>query len=165
MIQQLLDGMTIISAILLIAGFILIGIEFTAPGISFPGIAGTICLVVSVFLISDGIVEGAIITIIILTILGIMLGATLWLLAKGKLIKPLILVEEQKKEQGYISSSDLDYLLGKEGVALTDLRPSGVGRFDEINFDVISEGEYISKGTEIMIYKVKGSKLIVKNKI
>ena len=164
MLAQLLDGMSLISVILLIAGFILIGIEFTAPGISVPGIAGTVCLVVSVFLTADGIVEGAIMTIVILAVLGIMLGITLWLLAKGKLIKPLILTEEQKKEHGYISSSDLDYLLGKKGIAVTDLRPTGVGNFEGISFDVISEGQYISKGTEIEIYRVKGSKLIVKSK-
>ncbi|MEG0013084.1 MAG: NfeD family protein [Cellulosilyticaceae bacterium] len=164
MLAQVLDGMSLISIILLIAGFILIGIEFTAPGISVPGISGIICLVVSVFLTADSVVEGAIMTIVILAILGVMLGITLWLLAKGKLIKPLILTEEQKKEHGYISSSDLDYLLGKKGTALTDLRPTGVGNFEGINFDVISEGQYISKGTEIEIYRVKGSRLIVKSK-
>lgn len=162
MFIQLVDGMTLISVMLLVVGFVLIGIEFTAPGISVPGISGTICLVISVFLTADSIVEGVIMTIVILAILGIMLGITLWLLAKGKLIKPLILTEEQKKEHGYISSSDLEYLLGKKGIALTDLRPTGVGDFDGINFDVISEGQYISKGTNIEIYQVKGSRLIVK---
>lgn len=162
MLEVVFDGMTLISAILLITGFVLIGIELTAPGISLPGILGSICLVVSVFLTADSIVEGAIMTIVILAILGAMLGIVLWLLAKGKVIKPLILTAEQKKEQGYISSVDLEYLLGKKGVALTDLRPSGVGTFDDINLDIISEGQYISKGTKIMIHQVKGSKLIVK---
>lgn len=164
MLAQLLDGMSMVSVILLITGFILIGIEFVAPGISVPGVAGTICLVASVFLIADSVVEGVIMTIVILAILGIMLGITLWLLAKGKLIKPLILTEEQKKEDGYISSSDLNYLLGKQGVASTDLRPTGIGNFEGINIEVISEGPYISKGTEIEIYQVKGSRLIVRNK-
>ena len=54
------------------------------------------------------------------------------------------------------------YLLGKKGVAETDLRPTGVGNFEGVNFDVISEGKYISKGTNLEIIKVNGSKLIVK---
>lgn len=164
MLTGLLDGLTLVSVILLITGFVLIGIEFTAPGISFPGIAGTICLVVAVFLTADSIVEGTLMTIFILAILGIMLGITLWLFAKGKIIKPLILTEEQTKSRGYISSSDLEYLLGKEGIALTDLRPAGIGNFDGISFDVISEGQYISKDEPIIISQVKGSKLIVKAK-
>ncbi|MGL5675255.1 MAG: NfeD family protein, partial [Cellulosilyticaceae bacterium] len=115
MLEGLVDGMTLISILLLITGFVLVGIEMTMPGVSFPGIAGGVCLIASVFIIADSIVEGVIITIIILAILGIMLGIILWLLSHGKLIKPIILAEEQKKEKGYLSSSDLDYLLGKEG--------------------------------------------------
>lgn len=162
MLTGLLDGMTLISVILLILGFILIGIEFTAPGISFPGIAGVICLGAGVFISADSVAEGVILTVIILVILGIMLGVALWLLAKGKLVKPLILAQEQTKEQGYISSADLEHLLGLEGIALTDLRPAGIGKFEEKQLDVISEGQYISKGTEIVINEVKGSKLIVR---
>lgn len=164
MIAGLLDGITIFSMILLIAGFILIGVELTAPGISVPGIIGTICLIISVILTADTIAEGVAMTIIILAILGIMLGIMLWLLAKGKLVKPIILTNEMNKADGYISSSDLEYLLGKEGVATTDLRPSGIGSFDGVNFDVVSDGQYVVKGTPIIIYKVQGSKLVVKVK-
>ena len=70
--------------------------------------------------------------------------------------------EELNKEKGYISSKDLNYLLGKKGKAYTDLRPTGIGDFDGVHFDVISKGEYITKGTPIVIYEVEGSKLIVK---
>lgn len=155
----------LLSIILLITGFVLIGIEMTVPGISVPGIAGSVCLIISVFLIADSIVEAAIIIIIILAVMGIMMGIILWLLSKGKLIRPIILADEQKKEDGYLSSLDLEYLLGKTGVSATDLRPSGMGDFEGVQFDVISEGQYISKGTPIEIYKVKGSKLIVKQKL
>jgi membrane-bound ClpP family serine protease len=113
-------------------------------------------------MISDTFEEGAIITIIVLALLGIMLAIILGMLSKGKLKSPIILKEEQNKDKGYISSSDLKYLLGKQGVALTDLRPTGIGNFDGIDFDVISEGKYITKGTGLVIYKVQGSKLIVK---
>ena len=91
-----------------------------------------------------------------------MMAVIVWLLSKGKIHSPIILEEEQKKDEGYISSTDLDYLLGKKGVAETDLRPTGVGNFEGVNFDVISEGKYISKGTNLEIIKVNGSKLIVK---
>ena len=164
MLEGLLDGMTLISILLLITGFILVGIEMTMPGISFPGVAGIICLVASVFLIADSVVEGVLITIIILAILGMMLGVVLWMLSKGKLIKPIILEEEQNKEKGYLSFDDLAYLIGKEGVATTDLRPTGIGNFEGVPFDIISEGQYIVKGSPIVIYKVQGSKLIVREK-
>jgi membrane-bound ClpP family serine protease len=148
--------------VLFIAGFVLIGIEMVTPGLHAPGIFGTGCLVFAVFLVSDTFVEGAVITIIVLALLGIMLSVILWLLSKGKLKSPIILKEEQNKDKGYISSNDLNYLLGKHGVAVKDLRPTGTGNFDGINFDVLSEGSYITKGAPLVIYKVEGSKLIVK---
>ncbi|MHC1749396.1 MAG: NfeD family protein [Cellulosilyticaceae bacterium] len=162
MVAELFSGLTTLSILLLIAGFVLIGIELKMPGISFPGIAGTLCLAVSVVLTADTVIEGAIMTVAILAVLGVMLGIMLWLLAKGKLIKPIILTEQQTKTEGYISSSDLQYLLGKEGIALTDLRPSGMGSFDGIKIDVISEGQYIVKDTNIIIHQVIGSKIVVK---
>jgi len=157
-----IDGLFILAIIFFIVGFFLIGIEMVVPGFSVPGVAGIICLLVGIFLVADTIQEGAIITIIILALLGIMLAIILGLLSKGKLKSPIILKEEQIKEKGYISSSDLNYLLGKQGIATTDLRPTGTGNFDEIEFDVISEGKYISKDTKLVIFKVQGSKLMVK---
>lgn len=156
-------GVTLIIAIILfVAGFILLGIEMAIPGFSIPGISGIICLVIAIFLVSDSFVEGAIIALIILALLGIMFAIILGLLSKAKLKSPIILKDEQNKEKGFISSNDLQYLLGKQGVAITDLRPSGTADFDGIEFDVISEGKYISKDTKLVIYKVQGSKLIVK---
>jgi membrane-bound ClpP family serine protease len=152
----------IIAIILFVAGFILIGIEMAIPGFSIPGVSGIICLVVAIFLVSDTFVEGAIIALIIMALLGIMFAIILGILSKAKLKSPIILKDEQNKEKGFISSNDLKYLLGKQGVAVTDLRPSGTADFDGIEFDVISEGKYISKETKLVIYKVQGSKLIVK---
>ncbi len=156
-------GATLIIAIILfIAGFILIGIEMAIPGFSIPGVSGIICLVVAIFLVSDSFVEGAIIALVIMALLGIMFAIILGILSKAKLKSPIILKDEQNREKGFISSNDLKYLLGKHGVAVTDLRPSGTADFDGIEFDVISEGKYISKDTKLVIYKVQGSKLIVK---
>jgi membrane-bound ClpP family serine protease len=157
-----IDWVLVLVIVLFIAGFILVGIEMITPGLHAPGITGTACLFIAIFLVSDSIEEGAIITIIVLALLGIMLAIILGLLANGKLKSPIILKEEQNKEKGYISSNDLKYLLGKQGVAITDLRPTGTGNFEDIEFDVISEGKYILRGTKLVIYKVQGSKLIVK---
>lgn len=147
---------------LLILGFIFAAIEMSVPGFGIPGIASMICLLGGIFCTADTVLEGIFITLIVLVVLGAMMVIILWLFAKGKLRSPLILKEEQKKEQGYISSSDLTYLLGKRGEAITDLRPSGAGDFDGVRFDVLSEADYIEKGAKLEIVKVNGSKLLVK---
>ena len=157
-----MDGLTILGLLCLMAGFIFVGIEMVVPGFSVPGISGIVCLIAGVFLLADTVMEGFFITVIVLALLGILMAVMLYLLSKGKFRSPIILEEEQKSTEGYLSSSDLKYLLGKKGVAMTDLRPTGVGQIDGINFDVISEGNYISAGEPVEIIKVEGSKLIVR---
>ena len=159
-----MEPLMIAGILLLIAGFILVGIEMVLPGFSAPGISGIICLVAGVFLLADSVMEGVVITIAVLALMGILMAVILWLLSHGKLKSPIILEEEQKTAEGYLNSSDLQYLLGRQGIAATDLRPSGAGVFDEVKFDVMSEGNYISAGTPIEIIKVEGSKLVVKVK-
>lgn len=158
----MLDVFSIIAIVLIVAGFILVGVEMVVPGFSVPGVTGIVCLVVGIFLAADSVKEGVIISLIVIALLAVMMFVLLKVLASGKLKSPIILQEEQANESGYISSGDLQYLLGKEGVALTDLRPSGKGDFDGVSFDVLTDGSYIIKGAKIVIQKVQGSKLIVR---
>ncbi|AQR93764.1 MULTISPECIES: NfeD family protein [Clostridium] len=157
-----LPDITLLTLLLLIIGFGLVFLEMHIPGFGIPGILGAICLILAVALTAQNFAEGLVMTLGILAVLGIMLGVVLTFFTKGKFFKPLILPDVQRKEHGYISSSDLDYLLGKKGIALTDLRPSGSIDIDGVKFDVISDGEYISSGTKVEIFKVSGVKLLVK---
>lgn len=157
-----LPAITVLTVLLLIIGFGLILLEMHIPGFGVPGIIGAICLILAVVLTAQNFAQALVMALAILAILGAMLGVVLTYFTKGKFFKPLILSDEQKKEHGYISSSDLDYLLGKKGVTITDLRPTGSVDIDGVKFDVISEGEYISSGTNVEIFKVSGVKLLVK---
>ena len=151
----------IIGIVLLIAGFVLVGIEMAVPGFGLPGISGIISLVLGIIFTADTVSEGIIMAIIVIVILGIMLAVAMALLGSKKMKSPMVLREDVKGEQGFLESSDLEYLVGKEGVAATDLRPAGKGNFDGIEFDILSGGSYIKKGNKIRIIKVKDNKLIV----
>lgn len=157
-----MDWIIVVGIVLLVAGFVLAAVEMVVPGFGAPGISGLICIIAGIFCVTDSLMEGVVVTLVVLALLGLMLAVILWLLSKGKLKSPLILKDEQKKEQGYISSQDLNYLLGKKGTAVTDLRPSGVGAFEDIKFDVVSEGFYIDKGAKLEIIQVSGSRLVVR---
>ena len=152
----------IVGIVLFIVGFILLGIEMVVPGFGVPGVSGITCLIIGLFLTADTIEEGIIILLIILALLAIMFAIILKLLSAGKLKSPIILKDELTTENGFISSNDLNYLLGKRGTAVTDLRPAGRGNFDGVEFNIMSESKYIMKDTPIEICKVEGSKLIVK---
>ena len=148
--------------ILFVIGFILVGIEMILPGLNGPGIAGGISLITAIFLTAKSVKDGVIVTIVVLLILMLMLIIIVNVLSKGRLKSPIVLKDELNKESGYTSSKVLDHLVGIKGVAITDLRPSGTGEFNGIEYDIISDGKYIDKGTKLIVYKVEGLRVIVK---
>ena len=147
---------------LLIAGFVLVAIELVVPGFGAPGIAGIICLVAGVILTTDSLEEGIFVTVVVIVVLGILMAVIMGLMHYRKFKSPIILETEVRSENDYLEASDLNYLLGREGVATTDLRPSGKGNFDGIELDIISEGSYIKKGSRIVINKISANRLTVK---
>jgi len=154
----------IIGIVLLLAGFVLVGIEMAIPGFGLPGISGIISLVIGIILLADSVSAGIIMAIIIIVILGIMLAVVMTILGSKKVKSPMVLKEDVKGEQGFLESSDLEYLIGREGTAATDLRPAGKGNFDGVEFDILSGGSYINKGSRIVISTIRNNKLIVSEK-
>ena len=157
-----METLTIIGIILLVAGFVLAAVELTIPGFGLPGISAIVCLVAGIILIADTIEEGILITVVVIVVLGILLTIIMGLLAKRKLRSPIILDTDVKAEDSYLNSSDLEYLVHREGVAVTDLRPAGKGNFDGIDLDISSDGNYIERGTPVVIDRISEKRLIVK---
>lgn len=157
-----MDGFMMIGIMLLVAGFVLAGIEMILPGFGAPGITGGICLVAGIILTADSVEAGITITLIVTVILVLMFTVILALFHMKKIKPPIVLQEELKAGKGYLSSSDLEYLVGKEGTAATDLRPAGKCDIDGIVFDVRSEGSYVAKGQQVKIIRIQGNTLIIK---
>ena len=147
---------------LFVIGFILLGIEMYMPGMQGPGIAGTISLLIGIFITANSIKEGVIITLIVLLVLIIMFIIIVRILSKGGSKSPIVLDDEQRRETGFTSARPYDALIGKKGIAITDLRPSGTGEFEGKEYDIISEGKYISKGTNLVVLEVEGVRIVVK---
>ena len=145
---------------LLIAGFILVGIEMIMPGFGAPGITGIICLVGGILCTAGDLEQGLTITVIVVVILAVMLTIAMTLFKRVK--TPFILDTEIKAEKGYINASDLEYLVGKEGTAVTDLRPAGKCDIEGVEFDVRTEGRYIERGGRVRISRIHEHMIIVK---
>lgn len=155
----------IIEILLFVIGFVLVGIEIYMPGLQGAGLAGMISLVLGIFITANSLKEGVIITLIVLVLLVIMFIIVVRFISKGGSKSPIVLGSEQRKEKGYISSRSYDELIGTKGVAITDLRPSGTGEFEGEEYDIISEGKYINKGARIIVYRVEGVRIVVKEDI
>lgn len=78
------------------------------------------------------------------------------------IFRHIVLKDQTSTEKGYISNINRMELIGKEGTALTYLRPSGTAIFDEERLDVVSEGSFIAQGSTIKVVKVEGSRLVVR---
>jgi membrane-bound serine protease (ClpP class) len=52
--------------------------------------------------------------------------------------------------------------LQAQGKALTDLRPSGIAQFEGKSFDVLAEGNFISKGSLVQIHQIEGATIFVR---
>ncbi len=98
-----------------------------------------------------------------LSIIGIAVGGVLlgrWL-PRTPLARRLWLTAATSRAGGYASAPDRPELVGRSGVALTVLRPSGIASVDGQRMDVIAEGEFIECGRKIRIVRVEGSRVFV----
>lgn len=155
-------GSTLMFAIgLLVIGMILFMIEAMIPSFGVIGIMGAVSMVAS-FILAFQVnpVMGY-----IFLVLGPAGGVFLFfmglkLLPKTKMGKNFILTgpaseRDQTVETGYHRFE------GKEGVAMSDLRPSGIAVIESERITVQTEGEIIEKDSRVKVIKVVGNKIFV----
>lgn len=65
-------------------------------------------------------------------------------------------------EGGLSFGQDYASLVGKEGVAQTDLRPAGIVLVDGRKVDVVTAGEAIERGRPVRVVKVEGNRIVVR---
>ncbi|HKV74824.1 MAG TPA: NfeD family protein [Gemmatimonadales bacterium] len=63
---------------------------------------------------------------------------------------------------GYIAAPPRNDLVGQEGVALTDLRPSGTIDVAGEKIDVVTEGGYLAAGTRVKVVRTESYRQIVR---
>ncbi|SIQ26108.1 membrane-bound serine protease (ClpP class) [Peribacillus simplex] len=150
------------SLAMFIIGVILVLIEFFIPG-GIIGLLGFTAIVGSLFLATGDPVHMTISLLIAVTVSILVFILLVKVFGKQmKFFRKMILTDATKTEQGYVSNPNRLDLLGVEGKALTDLRPSGTALVKEERVDVVTEGSFISKGSTIIIIKVEGSRVVVR---
>jgi membrane-bound serine protease (ClpP class) len=93
----------------------------------------------------------------------VLLGLTVYLWIKffprSSLGQKLTLNEDGK---AFKAADDRSSLVGKEGVAHSELRPAGFALIDNHRMDVVSEGGMIAKGQPIKVIRVEGNRVVVR---
>ena len=145
-------------------GIFLIAMEiFVIPGFGVPGILGALSVLFSIFLVSPSL-EYAVIAILISLVASILLIVISIKNRKTRAVwNKFILSQKQEKATGYNAPSvELAEYVGKEGVALTTLRPAGAVEIDGKRIDAVTEGDFIKIGAKISVLKVEGVRVVVK---
>lgn len=148
-----------------LVGVALLVLEVFMPGFGVPGITGIILEIVSIALTwrSHGPIAALGMVILVLAVIGITISLSLRSATKGRLSRSnIILNNTETVQEGYSATEDMDVFLGKEGTALTVLRPAGIAAFDGVKLNVVSEGEYIPKDTRVRIERVEGARVVVR---
>lgn len=162
----------------LITGIILLGFEmFVIPGFGIAGIAGIVCIMAGLLLgFQDFVIpdpqlpwEKELLVDNLLKVMSSMVGAFLAALFVLRYIFPRL----SKTVHGpYLSAtladarldlpvSEIGVQAGRTGTAVTLLRPSGKAKIDGEVYDVVTQGDFIPKGSRIRVLKISGTRIIV----
>ncbi|HEY6907040.1 MAG TPA: NfeD family protein [Ignavibacteriaceae bacterium] len=170
--SYILELASIMDILLFVVGLVLLALEiFVIPGFGIAGIAGIILIFVSIFLsLTPGgpFLDFDAISVAIIQLTGAIVAAFVLILILAKVLpksttfNKLILADEERAEQGFVSYPSEKELVGQEGTALTTLRPAGTAEFNGKRYDVVADWEYIEQGSRIVVLRVEGVKVVVK---
>ena len=156
--------------ILLGLGLVAIAVEvFILPGFGAAGVLGLLALGAAVVLAMIGTAPTAADITQALVVLGASLAITLavayaWLrhLPNSGRFAGLFLRGGAHQADGYIAGPPRSDLVGMDGVAVTDLRPSGTAQIGPERIDVVTEGEYVPQGRPVRVVRSEGYRHVVR---
>jgi membrane-bound serine protease (ClpP class) len=145
-------------AVLIAAGLLLLFLETVLPGL-IAGALGFLALVgaVAYAYVEFGAKTGNATLFIVLFLL--LAGVILWLkfFPDSRMARVFV----SQRQIGTVGAEKPE-LLGKNGVALTALRPAGTAVFDGKRTDVVTEGGFVEKGQPVTVVEIEGLKVVVR---
>ena len=147
--------------IMLLVGVGLLVFEMYVPGFGAPGISGIALLVLGFVLLKPTMSQGLILFAILAAILCVALSICLYSASKGRLSKSKLVLNDVAVSADAAENNDMNYFIGREGVTHTALRPAGIGEFDGVKLNVVSDGEFIARGRPIRVQSVEGNRIVV----
>ncbi len=151
-----------IPIILQLVGVGIIIAEIILPSGGILSILAAGILVYSLYLVFENIsiFAGTVLLIIDLVTIPVLIILGIKFLSRSSNVT---LRQTLSRELGVTSQSeDMEDYMELEGEALTDLRPAGMALINDRRTDVVTRGEYLVKGTPIIVIKITGNQIVVK---
>lgn len=143
-----------------ILGLICIGLEVFVPG-GVLGSLGGLCIIVSlVFAYLRFSFPGFLICVVFLIFTAFLVYyIALKLVPRTKFGSSIFLRTSQK---GYdVLEKEYEDFIGKEGIAVSYLRPTGIVEVNDRRLNAITEGDFLEKGTKIKVTGIRSNQLVV----
>ncbi|MGE7978778.1 NfeD family protein [Psychrobacillus sp. NPDC093200] len=148
--------------VLLALGILLVIAEFFIPG-GIIGILGLVAILFSIILAGGNLFYMSVAVLIAITVAIIgMVIIVKFFGKKVRLLNKMILTDATTTEKGYVSNHNRLDLVGKIAETMTPLRPSGTIRIENERIDAVSDGSFIGKDKQVVIIKVEGSRIVVR---
>jgi membrane-bound serine protease (ClpP class) len=155
--------------ILLGVGIIALGLEvFVVPGFGIAGVVAILCIGSATFMALIGalptwpdIARASGIMIVAAVIVGVVVTTVVRSLPSSGRMRGIFLRAATDKARGYIAEPAREDLIGAEGVAITDLRPSGTMQVGEERIDVVSDVGFVAKGSAVRVIRSEGYRHVV----
>jgi len=173
--SMLIGNMGSLELLLFLAGVILLLVEiFIIPGFGITGISGIVLILISLVLTRQDFVVPEFtwqwdlfrrnLLYVSLSLIGalVLIGVLMITLPHSRLFSRLVLQPPQGNPDLMQIKGDEEISIGTGGEALTDLRPVGKADFNGTVVVVQADGEYIEKGSGIILIRKEGLRLVVK---
>jgi membrane-bound serine protease (ClpP class) len=165
--------------LLFLIGLVLLALEiFVIPGFGVAGISGILLCFASLVLVmlnnnffDFSMVTGdSLIQAFTIALIGIIGSVLLMVFGASKMVdskhfRKVTLQSKLESSKGYTSNFNKESTLGKTGIAHTVLRPSGKVLIGETIYDAYTAGDYLERGTEIIVIDDAATSLKVKQKV
>ena len=164
---------TMTDFLIIIAGLMFLILEtLVIPGFGIPGIVGIVMILWGLYLlllpdvpVGEEVLSQAT-TGLLIGILGGIAGLVILFKAmtRTKFWMDLTSPSIQSRDEGYTTTLGWENLVGEDGVADTDLRPSGWIKVNDQRIFAVSEGAFIDNTTVVTILSVDGNRVVVREK-
>jgi membrane-bound serine protease (ClpP class) len=168
----------LLDVILFVAGVAFLLVElFVLPGFGVAGLTGILLILGSLILASQTFViphtpeqwHQLNRTLLVILVSGVVVAVAAYLLSRHfgslPLLSRLVLAPPQsdggKAEASPVGGDRGAVQVGSCGVALSTLRPAGKARFGNQYVDVVTEGDFITKGSRVKVLEIRGNRVVV----
>jgi len=173
----LLGRVSSLELLMLVVGVVLLIVEiFLIPGFGATGIAGILLIVASLVLSMqvfavpevdwqwDILVNNLIRVGLIVTASLIGIAVLAHLVPRAPVLRRLTLTSSEQVSEGFTAQAPeaAAEMVGKRGMTVTKLRPTGKARFEDRVMNVETQGEFVNEGEPVEILEASGNRIVVR---